>query len=326
MAKSPWMPEFYRDPGPTNKQGYWFQTSRTQAQTEGGIYHDSVGGLAGTLRVLHGSVMVSWTGTIDVKAIVVNGKAYLGYQHYPLWGQGSITFHAGIVGDLDDHTAVVGNLALAGFEFCRPTGNAAAKWTDFQVEAAAYTWDYYDRPEPFELANNAWEHNWLKNTACPSNRNRWDAMEQALEDDMGWSDDDWKRFEKYMQGMMRGTAQALDRGMGNSLFQKGDSSFRVKNPLIEVRKDTEDIQKKIDRHQVGTYVAVKDGPDSPGVYEIFMNPDAAGHLHPTYHHVQGTRDWLIYCNARAVGVTGAEFANAKKEGLKRGDPLPRFKA
>lgn len=178
---SPWMPEFYRDPGPPGKQGYWFQNSRTQAETEGAIYHDSVGGLQGTLNVLHGSVLVSWTATIDVKPIIVNGKSYLGKQHYPLWGEGSITFHAGIVGDLDDDTAVVGNLALGGFEFCRPAGNIAAKWTDFQVEAAAYTFNYIDRPEVFELARNAWEHNWLKNTACPSNRNRWTEMEQALE-------------------------------------------------------------------------------------------------------------------------------------------------
>ena len=177
---SPWMPEFIRDPGPSNKQGYWFQNSRTQAQTEGGIYHDSVGPLQGTLNVLHGAMMVSWTGTIDVKPIVVGGKSYLGKQHYPLWGAGSITYHAGIVGDLDDHTAVTGNLALAGFEFCRPSGNAAAKWTDFQVNAAAYTWDYFDRPEAFQLRKNAWEHNWLKATACPSGRNRWTAMQARI--------------------------------------------------------------------------------------------------------------------------------------------------
>ncbi len=241
---SPWMPEFYRDPGPANKQGYWFQNSRTQAQTEGGIYHDSVGPLAGTLRMVHGSVMVSWTGTIDVKPIVVSGKSYLGYQHYPLWGVGSITFHAGIVGDLDDDTAVVGNLALSGFEFCRPAGNAAAKWTDFQVEAAAYTFNYIDRPEPFELGRNAWEHNWLKNTACPSNRNRWDAMEKALEDDIMAGFD--KEQKHYLGGLMRGDVQAVGNGVMNSPMRLGDEDWKPPVTLKDVLKAIAALSAKVD--------------------------------------------------------------------------------
>lgn len=181
--KNPWLPFAHKNPGPANKGGYgpnW--SSRTQAETEGGVYHDAGGGWAALIGELWlDGRRACWNASVPTEPFYVNGVWYDCAQHYPLWGDGSITWHCGVVGDLETRTEVVGNLALVGIEFARPPGNAPAPWTDHQLKVAIKIQQYIDRPEPFELGRNAFEHGWLYATACPSNRNRWDEFEAAMQ-------------------------------------------------------------------------------------------------------------------------------------------------
>lgn len=182
-----WLDFCTRRPGPSWKQGYGgIITSRPLTIIEGEVKHITLGPMTAALGVLDGPRQVSWPFTIP--------RVGRPLQHYPLE---AVCWHAGLIGDADLDTELVGNVSLLGEEHegvdgDTPTDSQFHWTTEISREVrrlcplvAAY---------PPELAVNLWEHNWLVATSCPNrlwshSRNNWDWLIAALtnvveEDDM----------------------------------------------------------------------------------------------------------------------------------------------
>ncbi|KKL84645.1 hypothetical protein LCGC14_1962710, partial [marine sediment metagenome] len=101
-----WLDFCTKRPGPSWKQGYGgIITSRPLAIIEGEVKHITLGPMSAALGVLDGPKQVSWPFTIP--------KVGRPLQHYPLE---SVCWHAGLMGDADLDTELVGNIGLVGEE------------------------------------------------------------------------------------------------------------------------------------------------------------------------------------------------------------------
>jgi len=177
-----WLDFCTKRPGPLWKQGYGgVIASRPLTIIEGEVKHITLGPMSATLGVLDGPRQASWPFTIP--------KIGIPLQHYPLE---SVCWHAGLMGDADLDTELIGNISLVGEEHEGVDGDSP---TDSQ-----FHWSLEISKEvrwlcplvaayPPELAVNLWEHNWLVATSCPNRlwshaRNNWTQLTDALEDDM----------------------------------------------------------------------------------------------------------------------------------------------
>jgi hypothetical protein len=171
-----WIPGATRIPGPSWKQGYWGIPRRSLAQIEGDIKHSAEGSWQGLLNILAGGLELSWT--FSVPRAPIGNVRYA--QHY---GLESITYHAGVKGDMSTVTELIGNLTLVGIEHA---GRAGTPLTAHQVAVTIEISDFlrdhtFAGSNPPELAVNLWEHGWLLPTACPSNRVPWATIIAALQ-------------------------------------------------------------------------------------------------------------------------------------------------
>jgi hypothetical protein len=163
-----WIPGATRIPGPGWKQGYWGIPSRSLAQIEAEIKHSVEGTWQGALNVLNGGVTVSWT--FLVPRAPVGAVRYA--QHYPLE---SITYHAGVRGDMETVTDLIGNLTMVGIEHAGRAGQPLTQHQlDVTVEISQFLRDHTGAGnKPPALRVNLYEHKWVRATACPSDRVQW---------------------------------------------------------------------------------------------------------------------------------------------------------
>lgn len=173
-----WIPGVEILPGPDWKQGYWGVPSRTLDQIEGEVKHSAEGPWSALIgELMRPDRLASWTFSIRNNGHIA--------QHYPLE---SVTWHCGVMGDMDDITELIGNLTLNGEEY-----EGKDKLTAAQEEASYYISDQVRifTPNSYgshkaELEVNLWEHGWISNTICPNGRIDWPAHLAYLnrEDDM----------------------------------------------------------------------------------------------------------------------------------------------
>lgn len=167
-----WLSWCHRHDGPGWKQGYPGIPGRSLQQVDGDMKHSAEGSYTQLLQIIQNSPrQASWHFSV-----AKNGTTA---QHYPLE---SITWHCGVKGTLSTHDEIVGNVGLVGIEHA---GFAGETLTAPQITATVrLTEDIRARcaagVHPPELARNLWEHNWLRNTACPSNRIPWPIIINAL--------------------------------------------------------------------------------------------------------------------------------------------------
>ena len=183
-----WLSFCARRSGPEWKTGYG-TGDRTLGQIEGVVDHSMEGSLAAAYGVLDGPTQASWTFSIP--------KVGEPAQHYSLQ---KIPWHAGIMGDRKQDTALIGNLTLVGKEH---EGKKGEPWTDNQIFWSARI-DVALRElcpafgaNPPALRKNMWEHRWLSATSCPSGRNPWEEkfkLINELEDTM--TDEEFARLAR----------------------------------------------------------------------------------------------------------------------------------
>ena len=163
-----WIPGATRILGPGWKQGYWGIPSRSLAQIEAEIKHSVEGTWQGALNVLNGGVTVSWTFLVPRAPIGAVRYA----QHYPLE---SITYHAGVRGDMETVTDLIGNLTMVGIEHAGRAGQPLTQHQlDVTVEISQFLRDHTGAGnKPPALRVNLYEHKWVRATACPSDRVQW---------------------------------------------------------------------------------------------------------------------------------------------------------
>ncbi len=211
-----WLPGAERMQAPFWKQGYFGIPRRTMAQIEGEVNHSAEGSMGALLgEIMHPTRQASWTFSIGQDGRIV--------EHYSFE---SITWHAGVMGDLVTATEVKGNVALVGKEHA---GVAGQKITGAQEDASVRITNFvrehsHAGSKPPQTRVNLWEHNWIKpGTACPSRRIDWTTYinKIAKEDDMPLSGED----KLWISGLMRGNVQAIGNGVMNNPMKLGDSDW-----------------------------------------------------------------------------------------------------
>ncbi len=200
-----WLSFCARRPGPEWKVGYG-TGDRTLVQIEGVVDHSEEGSQAGAYSVLDGPEQSSWTFSLP--------KFSEPIQHYSLE---KITWHCGLPGDRRHDTSLIGNLTLVGKEH---EGIAGEPWTENQTHWSAKI-DVALRQlcpgfgaNPPTLRLNQWEHNWLSNTSCPSNRNPWGEkfmLINKLEDKM--TPEDEKKIQEMITASLRTWIGPRDKTM-----------------------------------------------------------------------------------------------------------------
>ena len=214
-----WLPGAERMQGPFWKSGYFGIPRRTMAQIEGEVNHSAEGPMGALLGEIMSPLEKSWTFSIGQDGRIV--------QHYSFE---SITWHAGVMGDLVTATEVKGNVALVGKEHA---GVAGQKITGAQEDASVRITNFvrehsHAGSKPPQTRVSLWEHNWIKpGTACPSRRIDWTTYinKIAKEDDVALDAQD----KKWLGGFGRGIVKMIAEGTVTSTLA-GDPDY-TSNPF-----------------------------------------------------------------------------------------------
>lgn len=175
-----WLDWCIRRPGSLAKTGYAGINSRLASQVEGEVKHSAEGHLEALLGELdRPSRQASWHFSVAKSGVV--------YQHYPIFGEGSVTWHCGLPGDRSFDTSFIGNITLVGEEYEGGGPNSPGEPLTESQYAASLRLSRDIRAlcphvgaSPPALRRSLWEHNWLSSTSCPSGRIPWDRLVQDL--------------------------------------------------------------------------------------------------------------------------------------------------
>ena len=213
-----WLDFCIRLDGPREKTGYAGVTGRRADEVEGEVDHSTEGPLSAALGELNKlERQASWPFTVP--------KAGPPLQHYPIFGDYSVTWHAGLPGDRRTDTSLIGNLTLIGVEH--------VDWPDNVLNANQLYWSAeltkaFRRlcpriaARPPALRVNLWEHNWLSATSCPSGLIPW-AKKLALlqeEDDMGMTPAEAADFTALKQRVAELVGEDLTDDVQELAFKK----------------------------------------------------------------------------------------------------------
>ncbi|KKL59760.1 hypothetical protein LCGC14_2212110 [marine sediment metagenome] len=193
-----WLPGVEILPMPPWKRGYWGFLDRTLDQIEGEVKHSAEGPWSALIGELMTPKLKSWTFSIRNDGHIA--------QHAPLE---AITWHCGVMGDMDTETELVGNVTLVGEEY--EGKGVDGMLTTAQVEASYYISDQVQifTPNSYgshkaELEVNLWEHGWISNTTCPNDRVDWPAHLAYLNREEDMTDGQWKAIETGLRQIVEG--------------------------------------------------------------------------------------------------------------------------
>lgn len=216
--------------GPRQKLGYGSKKTRPLTSIEGEVKHSAEGYYPAMLSVLDDLSRGSWHFSI-----LLDGRLI---QHYQLE---DIAWHCGLPGDERVDTSLIGNITLVGVEhegIGAPINDAQiATTTRLSSELRILCPAYGSRPP--QLRVNMWEHGWLSQTACPSDRILWNPIIAGLtqlpieEDDMAWTE---QQIAEHLTRMKNINAQTdklgtIESRLGN-LDARDDQILEALNKIV----------------------------------------------------------------------------------------------